>query len=159
MGTCKTTVMLMGRLSSVCVYTRVCVPVCMCAYSECVFGCPCEHTAETSKMLSEWSPSAAVVSSVWWPCDLFVQPQWPFLWLRGRKRNQERRRADRFTPSPLLAPPMSHLILLPTAKSTPLTHSEVVRTTTADCLLLYQTVTLGGISVIMCKCAQFLNTY
>lgn len=73
---------------------------------------------------------------------------WPREGERGRerKRNQERGRADRFTPSPLLAPPMSHLILLLTAKSTPLTHSWLVQTTTADCLLLCPTVCLGGIS-------------
>lgn len=88
-------------------------------------------------------------------------PNGLFSWLREgergrqRKRNQERGRADRFTPSPLLAPPMSHLILLPTAKSTPLTHSWLVRTTTADCLRLYLTVCLGGISVADSVCEFF----
>lgn len=115
----------------------------MCACIQTVhtsFGCGYEHTAETSKTPSEWSPSAAVVSSVWWPCDLFVQPQWPFLLAeegrerdRGRASRREGGRADRFTPSPLLAPPMSHLILLLTAKSTPLTHSSLVGPTTAGC--------------------------
>lgn len=98
--------------------------VCATASMRTSFGSGYEHTTETSKMLSEWSPSAAVESSVWWPCDLFVQPQWPFLLAEEESENggggRKGGRADRFTPSLLLASPMSHLILLLTAKSTPL---------------------------------------
>jgi len=74
---------------------------------------------------------------------------------RERERERERDRAGgegrahRFAPSPLLAPPMSHLILLPTAKSTPLTHTPRQNTaadrpsaTRSDC------VPLGGISAL-----------
>ena len=147
MGTCKTTVMLMGRLRSVC----ACMPMFVQSVFQSLNVCTSTLQRPVKCCLNE------VPVQLWWvvfdghviclfsPIGLFLLAE------RGTERveekeNQEWGRADRFTPSPLLVPPMSHLILLPTAKSTPLTHSELFRTTTADCLLLYLTIWFSAVN-------------
>lgn len=142
----------MGRLSSV----YVCVRACVCSERVCA---PLDVGMSTLQRPVKRCLNEVPVQQWWVVFDGHViclfSPNGLFSWLRegerGERETRREGRADRFTPSPLLAPPMSHLILLLTAKSTPLTHSELVRTTTADCLPLHLTVCLGGISFFLTK--------